>query len=221
MTVFFAIVGVLLTAIGAFLLGRWWEARVSDALRLQLAAVQAELEQVQTEKAALVEQALRNPDLDPDVTPVRSAPTPEQSPVPVHTMEILLEADAPEEVAAGDLTRKISLDSTEHVLALSQHVEALSEDVSRLRKELASAQRRVQELEEESAERLRKNAELERRVERLKSELRRREDKLRVLMAEVGIQLGEDEISVAMESLTTKTRKVDISELEGRKESTS
>ncbi len=229
------VIGVLLTGTGAYFLGRWWETRVSDELRSELDGLRRRLEEMaaRQQEPAVRESTGWEAPIGPQtgetvvsrpsgdvLEMLRSArgarvemgQTGFEGP-PAVTLE--MDADAPDTMPRPeDLTKRISMDSADEMLELSHQVDVLTEDVSRLHRELAVSRARIVELEDETALRKRKNAELERRVEQLKGELRRRDDKLKALLAEVGIKVEGAGLQTALEGLTARTKRVDISELE-------
>ena len=230
------VVGVLLTGTGAYFLGRWWETRVSEELQGEVERLRARLAELETSREESDRSGLQEGFFEPE--PEESDETVVAKPSmsmlerlrkerydrvemertgfegpPAATLE--LDADAPDDTPRPeDMTRRISLDSADQVLELSHQVDILTEDVSRLHRELAMSRARIVELEDEASVRKRRNADLERRVEQLKGELQRRDDKIRALLAEVGIKADGAGLQAALEGLTARTKRVDISELE-------
>lgn len=120
------------------------------------------------------------------------------------------------------LTRKISLDSTQDMLTLSDHVDLLTEDLSRAHRELSTNRIKIGELEAQNSEKRKKINDLENLAEKLRTELKRRDEKLRNLMNELGVAFTSGEMADAINALesavapdvTAKMRTVEINELE-------
>lgn len=128
-------------------------------------------------------------------------------------------APGPDRPNGSDMTRRISLESAEEMLSLSQQVDLLTDDLGRVHKQLAESRGRVGELEGEAGKRRKRIAALQDLVEKQKQELKRRDKRIRHLLSEVGVTFKEnhavDETIEALESLdvTKKTRRVELADL--------
>ncbi len=230
------VVGVLLTGVGAYFLGRWWETRVSEDLHSEVLRLRALLAEMESGSEKSVQDRLPAGETEspgrPSEETVVAKPSGSvldmlrESRVARIEMEqtgfeeppgvtLEMDADMPDSTPRPeDMTKRISLDSADEMLALSHQVDVLTEDVARLHRELAVSRSRIVEMEDEASVRKRKNAELERRLEQLKGELARRDDKIRLLLAEVGIKADGAGLQAALDGLTARTKRVDIADIE-------
>ncbi|MCD6497410.1 MAG: hypothetical protein J7M25_03795 [Deltaproteobacteria bacterium] len=272
--VILTVVGLLLIAVGGYLLGRWWEARLVDQFRGDMMRAKDSLDQErEAMRSALSgghdpergvgygwdaveagedeplqqeagETVIHRPSSEllhaamPGSRPFAGLPpvdtggfTAPGAPVPLGEpagrgltvemeLEMEMDADVPDrELSPQDMTRKISLDSADEMVALSHHVDVLTEDLSEMSRTLSQARKRIKELEEEGNKRKRRNAELGRLVDQLRGEIRRRDDRLRALLSELGVSVSTSDLEGPLASLaemTSETKQLDISELTGK-----
>lgn len=140
---------------------------------------------------------------------------------------LLLHAEEPEMVHS-DLTRRVTIDSSEEVLSLSRQVDLLTDDLGRLHKLLKEEKATRRDLEVDSAARRRRIAELESLIQKQQQELKRRDERIKRLLSEVGLNFAEDDAVAVEETLdalagldcTKKTTQVDLADLEAMSDAT-
>ena len=138
---------------------------------------------------------------------------------------LLLHAEEPEMVHS-DLTRRVTLDSSEEVLSLSRQVDLLTDDLSRLHKLLKEEKVTRRDLEVDSAARRRRIAELESLIQKQQQELKRRDERIKRLLSEVGVNFAEDDAveetldALACLDCTKETTQVDLADLEEMSDAT-